>query len=275
MRPFLKCLIPTLLLAAASAAHAADIEDRFEDRDILLTVPERLPPEGQRAVIFALHGGGGNATHLRKRITLDEVAEKHGFIVAYLNGTDAGDVLPGMMHAWNTGGSCCGLPVRDKVDDIGYITRAVGYITKKYGVASGKVFATGHSNGSIMTQVMMCKVGLFDAAVTLSGPLNPELERCPAAKGRRILAIHGELDENVPVIGGRGTKGPTKVQQDVIFGAEAHAKEVFEKYGASYTIEIVPGTDHALTHLNDAITEKQGMSVGEKEARFFGLIDAR
>ena len=37
--------------------------------------------------------------------------------------------------------------------------------------------------------------------------LNIQNENCAAAGEKIILAIHAEIDKNVPVAGGRGTKG--------------------------------------------------------------------
>ncbi len=83
-------------------AHSENVgQDSFHGRDMILYVPSHLPPQGQRSMVVALHGGGGNAQYIQDHLKMDGVAEKYGFIVAYLNGTDAAPRLPGKMKAWN------------------------------------------------------------------------------------------------------------------------------------------------------------------------------
>jgi len=41
--------------------------------------------------------------------------------------------------------------------------------------------------------------------------------------------------------------------------------------GATYTLDIVPGADHMLEHIDAAIQRTDGMTIAEKSARFFGI----
>jgi len=260
----MKHLLTAVFLLLASPAFA--VSDSFEGRDITLTQPQNLPPAGQRALVVVLHGGGGNSDHIQRNLGMDAVAEKHGFMVAYLNGTRAGKLLPARMRAWNAGGGCCGLPEKSGVDDISYIVGAARYIQQKYGIDPNRIYGMGHSNGAIMTQTLICKAGLYSAAVPISGPLNIGGD-CPAARVRHIVAVHGENDLNVPISGGFGTKGVT----DIDFRSQAYSQQVFTQYGATYQLDAVQGADHALTHIDTAIRKRDGISLAEKAAEFFGL----
>ena len=221
-------------------------------------------------MLVALHGGGGNARFMKEHLNIDAVAEKDEFIVAYLNGSPAMRVMTNRMFAWNSGNGCCGQAAETNADDVGYIHDAVAYLAQKYGVDPQRIYVTGHSNGAMMAQKMLCMTDVFTAGVTMSGPLANDVTQCPAAKGRRILAIHGAADENVPLAGGIGTKGPQKAKE-IPYRSEASAKALFEQSGASYTLEVVPDTDHALEHLDAAITKTQGVSIAQKIAKFLGL----
>ena len=269
-RLFLPGFVAGILLAF-SPATARDETESFGGRDMIVHVPDRLPPSGTRALVVVLHGGLGNAGRIAGRqsesgLNMDDVADKHGFIVVYLNGT-AATRLGGKMLAWNAGGGCCGQPFRNNVDDVGYIRGAVGWLAGKYGIDRKRVFGTGHSNGAVMTQRLMCETTLYAAAISISGPIGADTTQCPAARGHRILAIHGADDQNVPVAGGRGTKGVS----GVTFGSEEHARQVFAASGASYTLQIVPGADHMLDHISAAILKTEDISLAEKSARFFGI----
>ncbi len=56
-------------------AHTQNVlQDRFDGRDMILYVPSRLPPQGQRGMVVALHGGGGNAQFIQDHLKMDGVA---------------------------------------------------------------------------------------------------------------------------------------------------------------------------------------------------------
>jgi poly(3-hydroxybutyrate) depolymerase len=252
-------------------AHTENIlKDTYGNRDMILYVPSHLPEPGQRSLVVALHGGMGNAQFMQDHLKMDGVAEKYGFIVAYLNGSPASQRLPNRFHAWNAGKGCCGEPYTEKVDDIGYITGAVLYLEKKYGIDPARVFGTGHSNGAMMTETLMCETNLYQKAVSLAGSLMAEVDRCPAARGKVILAIHGKNDQNVPPGGGRGTKGVTNIS----YRSEADSQAKFQDSGGTYDILWVD-SDHSLEHMAAAVQKSEGISLAEKEARFFGLSQKR
>jgi len=271
---FRNCLLLMLVAAAIAptSASAADSVDHYGGRDMIVHVPARLPASGSRALVVVLHGGMGNADRIANRqsesgLNMDAEADQDGFIVVYLNGT-AVTRLPGArMLGWNAGGGCCGQPARNGIDDIAYISGAVGYLAGKYGVDRARVFGIGHSNGAMMTQRVLCETDLYQAGVAISGPLNLPVTHCTAARGKRILAIHGADDQNVPIAGGRGTQGLAQVA----WSSEERAKQVMTGSGARYDLQIVPGVDHLLDHLSAAIAKSEGVTIAKKAAIFFGL----
>ena len=256
----------------ALGAHSQNVvQDRFNGRDLILYVPSRLPPAGQRGMVVALHGGGGNAQYIQDHLKMDGVAERNEFIVAYLNGSDASLRLPSKMKAWNAGNGCCGEPYKNKVDDIGYITGAVQYLVHKYAVNPKRVYGIGHSNGAMMTQTLMCETNVYSKAISLAGSLMADVVMCPNARGKILLAIHGADDRNVPPSGGRGSKGVTNIE----YKSEASSRAMFESSGGKYSIQWLPGTDHSLEHIGATIQEREGISLAEKAARFFGLAQSK
>ena len=253
-------------------AHSQSVvQDSFNGRDMLLYIPVHLPPQGQRGMVVALHGGGGNAQFIQDHLKMDGVAERHGFIVAYLNGSDAAARLSGKMKAWDAGNGCCGEPYKNKVDDVGYITGAVHYLVQKYSVNPDRVYGIGHSNGAMMTQTLMCETNLYQSAISLAGALMAEVDICPAARGKTILALHGTKDANVPPTGGKGTKGVT----NIAYKSEANSKSMFESSGGKYIIQWLQDTDHDLEHMGATIQKTENISLAEKAARFFGLAQEK
>jgi polyhydroxybutyrate depolymerase len=275
LRPALPPTLIAALLTWGATAHAGDSTISYGGREIIVYTPAHLPASGTRALVVVLHGGLGNAARIAGRqsesgLNMDAVADRDGFIVAYLNGTPVTRFMGDRMLGWNAGGGCCGLSAQNDIDDVRYIQGAVGDLIGRYGIERDRVFAIGHSNGAMMAQRLACESTLLSAAVAISGPLNLDIARCPDAAGRRILAIHGADDANVPIQGGRGSKG----YSGVAFKSESYAKQVFTASGGSYTLQVVPGADHMLDHIDAAILSAEKESIAEKAARFFGLSPA-
>lgn len=269
----MKCwmlILVVLLAAAATTAASANIEThRDGGRDTQVYVPLHLAPQKQRGVVVVLHGGLGNAERIADAkseagINFDAQAEKDGFVVAYLNGTGVMRFFQSHMLGWNAG-ACCGLPAQNNVDDVAYIRGAVANLEKRYDIAPGHAFVIGHSNGAMMALRMMCETHVFAAAVSISGAL--EVNRCPAASGTKVLAIHGADDKNVPVAGGEGPRGLSHVN----FNSEAYTAGVLREAGAQYDLKIVPGADHFLNNIDAQLRKTDGLSVAQEAVRFFGI----
>lgn len=256
---------------AAQSAGAVSVAEQLAGRPALVHVPAKLPVGRERKLVIVLHGGLGNADLIavrrtESRLNLDAAADQSGFIVAYLNGTRAGRLLPEDMRAWNAG-ICCGLPQRSGVDDEDYIRRAVAVLAARYSILSNHVFAVGHSNGSMMALAMICRTDVFAAVVAISGPLALPLDRCPAARGKRVLALHGLQDENVPLAGGYGRRSIARVN----FPAQSRSKDVFELSGAHYALEVLSDAGHRVSTIDDNIRRTQNIGLPEKIVKFFQI----
>ncbi len=238
----------------------------FNNRVIDLYVPATLPPSGARSLLVVLHGGMGNSAGVRRSLDMDGMADRYGFLIAYLNGTPSR--ASDRMRIWNAG-ECCGLAQRENVDDVGYITAAVRLLEQTYGVDPGRVYGLGHSNGAMMTQRVMCETGLYQAAVPIAGPLELDTRSCPAARGKRIMAIHGTSDENVPIAGGRG-----KGVAGVAFRSEDETKRIFERSGTSYRLLTVENASHDPASIREAMA-RSGGSMSEEIVRFLGLAQSK
>jgi polyhydroxybutyrate depolymerase len=268
-------MFAALLLHASSAPAAMQsvTDETYGGRSLIVYVPSHLPEQGTRALVVVLHGGLGNAQRIESSqsesgLNMDAVAERDGFIVAYLNGTPVTRRLGADKLGWNAGGGCCGQPAEKSVDDVRYIRGAVEHLAGQYGIDRNRIFGIGHSNGAMMTQRVMCETGLYAAAVPISGPLNIGGVNCSAARGKRLLAIHGAEDANVPISGGPGTQGISRA----VYNSEERTRQSFVSSGASYDLLVLQGVDHRLEHIEQAIQHSEGRSIAEKAAQFFGLV---
>jgi poly(3-hydroxybutyrate) depolymerase len=270
MKTVLRVLAAVVALGCGPA-FAKTQTQRYSGRDMLVHVPPGKP----RALVIVLHGGLGNAERIERRMNeagmnLDTLAGKYGFAVAYLNGTPITRFMDAPVFGWNAG-ACCGMPVANKIDDAAYIAGAVTDLLSRYHIPRDRAFVIGHSNGAMMALRMMCETRTFAAAMSISGALEANDTVCPAAKGARVLAIHGAADENVPVAGGPGAQGLLMFN----YNSEAYTAKIFRNSGATYDLKIMPGADHALEGIDSALQKSDGLSIGDEAVRFFDLASAR
>jgi polyhydroxybutyrate depolymerase len=266
-----------VLGSSAPASPAAsdsprDVEQTYAGRNLYVHVPSQVPTAGTRALVIVLHGGLGNAERIlsgqaERGLNLDAAADQSGFVVAYLNGTQVARLLGADKRGWNAGGGCCGLSASSNVDDVAYIRGAVDMLVSRYSIDPRRVYGIGHSNGAMMVMRMMCETDTLAAAISIAGPLNVDGEQCSAAHGKRVLGIHGELDQNVPIAGGVGPKGISRVS----FKSEERTRRILMKAGIEYELQTLPGVDHFLNHIEDALQRTEGHSIAQKAARYFGL----
>jgi polyhydroxybutyrate depolymerase len=269
--PIVLGVCTTLNWGCANASQT--VTQTLDGRSAVLFLPTSMPPMGARALVVVLHGGLGNAQRVssgrsESALNMNDVADREGFVVAYLNGTPVTRFLGADKLGWNAG-NCCGLPADKNVNDVGYLEAAVRAISKEYGIAPQRVFGIGHSNGAMMTQRVMCESTLYAAAVAVSGPLDSGATSCPAAAGKRILAIHGEDDQNVPIDGGRGTKGLLRAN----FASQAHTVNVWKNSGATYELEVIKGADHSVDAISTQLLKLENQTLAQKAARFFGTLE--
>jgi polyhydroxybutyrate depolymerase len=172
-----------------TSLHTINVGGR--DRVYRLYKPAGLPASAPLVVM--LHGYSGSAVQAERDYKWDELADSAKFVVAYPNGID---------RAWNVnGGGCCGPPARQGVDDVAFITAAVADIGKNIGIASSRVYASGISNGGIMSYTLACNTGVFAAI----GPdAATQLDPCRSPHPTSVMHIHGTADPLVPYKGGQG-----------------------------------------------------------------------
>lgn len=144
-------------------------------------------------LVVMMHGVSGSAREAEKDYHWDGLADSGKFVVAYPDGLD---------HAWNVDGqTCCGRSGREGVDDVGFISAAVADIAKNVGIDTAKVYATGMSNGGIMSYTLACTTEIFAAIGPVAGT---QLNACRTPHPMSVMHIHGTADELVPYGGGPG-----------------------------------------------------------------------
>ncbi len=153
-------------------------------------------------LLIAMHGGLGSGLQFRDNSGFDELAETNGFIVAYPDGIRILERRDN--RVWN-GGACCGVAGegRQNVDDVGFIAAVIEEISAAYPVDPARVFATGHSNGAIMSYRLACELADTIVAIAFqSGSI--EVDECAPSRPVSVLHLHGLADTNINLDGGPG-----------------------------------------------------------------------
>jgi len=141
--------------------------------------------------VVMLHGAFGDGQQAENSYGWDQLADNANFVVAYPDGVG---------HTWNAHG-CCGTAAQEYIDDVGFITTMVGEISAAMPIDQSRVYATGISNGGIMTYALACNSGIFAAI----GPdAATQLDPCPTPHPTSVIHIHGTDDRLVPYNGGQG-----------------------------------------------------------------------
>jgi len=178
------------------------------DRTYLVHMPAALP-KGPVPLVVVLHGGAGSAAGAAKQTHFDAEADAGGFIAVYPNGTGRSGFLMRRadrqgLYTWNAG-NCCGYAQEHEVDDVGFIRALVAEVEKDYSIDSKRIYATGLSNGAMMSYRLACEASdLFAAVGAVSGGI--EDPQCSPAQPVSVIHIHGSADENIPLAGGVGKK---------------------------------------------------------------------
>jgi polyhydroxybutyrate depolymerase len=179
------------------------------DRTYRLYKPKGLPASAPLVVM--LHGGFGNGAQAERSYGWDGLADSSKVIVAYPDGLN---------RAWNVnGGGCCGRPAREGIDDVGFITATVADIGKNLSIDASRVYATGMSNGAIMSYTLACRTDIFAAIGPVAGT---QLNQCRSPHPASVMHIHGTADRLVRYGGGPGRgvaliNGPSAADLDALW----------------------------------------------------------
>lgn len=170
-------------------------------RKYLLHVPPQYNGTTSLPVVIYLHGSGGNA-ETAKKDKLNRSADKFGFILLAPEATGESK-LGKVRGTWNGGhwdtGTCCG-----DADDVGFVAQMLDEIEKKLKIDTKRIFATGLSNGGLMTNRLACDLSDRIAAIATVAPAAIPSE-CHPRRLIPVMDIHGTADTCNPFDGSKPT----------------------------------------------------------------------
>ncbi|QHT65496.1 phospholipase [Rhodocytophaga rosea] len=166
------------------------------NRAYTIHLPANYYESSDFSLIIALHGGGGNPRQFENTSRLSEKADAAGFIVVYPEGT-------GVFPTWNAG-MCCGYAASQDINDVKFISLLIDQLVSAYKINPGKIYATGHSNGGMMSYRLACELSDKIAAIAPNGCTMVVSQLCSPKRAVPILHMHSVNDQHVPYKGGTG-----------------------------------------------------------------------
>jgi poly(3-hydroxybutyrate) depolymerase len=176
-------------------------------RQVAIYVPNSYQPGAGVPLVFALHGGGGDASKMydpEKRIV--EYAESRGFIAVFPNGLPRPDAPAGSENYY------WGDPV-----NIGFMNQLIDLMTNHFTIDSRRVYFVGFSGGAKLCYQLAADPAIsarIAAIATVAGdmgskrtdpPTSPWEIIDPAASGgapMSALLLQGGEDRRLPAMGG-------------------------------------------------------------------------
>src|SRR5581483_7069562 len=161
-----------------------------KSREYRVFRPDSLPAKASMVLMF--HGGFGTAEQAEKDYGWDELAQREHVLLVYPNGVN---------HAWAVGGGCCGTPGSTGVDDVAFVKAVVAEVKNLVPVDDSRIYATGMSNGALMSYRLACDTTVFAAIAPVAGTV---LGSCEKPAPISLIHIHGLADDNIPFDGSPG-----------------------------------------------------------------------
>lgn len=195
------------LISAAPPHLTSSVTGRLKAGGLLRTyrlyVPKAFNKSKPVPLIIALHGGGGSGENMEAFTVgrFNELAEQEGFLVVY---PDAVKYRLAKRN-WNDGRGILRYPAqRDNVDDVGFIRALIDKLIAEYNVDPHRVYATGPSNGGIMTLRLGCELSdkLAAIAPVIGSIAEPLAATCRPTHALPMLMINGTDDPLISWEGG-------------------------------------------------------------------------
>lgn len=182
-------------------SSAWSMQSDGKDRTFRVYVPANLETNTPVPMVVMLHGGFGSGNQAEKAYNWDQLADKEGFVVLYPDG---------LRRTWNAG-ECCGFASKKNIDDVGFILDVIDAVSERIAIDQTRVYATGISNGGMMSYRLACETDRFAAIAPVAATIQVD---CADPAPISVLHIHGLEDPLVrfdgePGEGAANVDGPS------------------------------------------------------------------
>ena len=188
-------LIPNNVVQAGICEGKTGIPGTFErtivsddwGRTYLLHVPTLYEGNAPVPLILNFHGLGHSGEYQADYTDMSSKADVENFIVIYPDG---------LAMSWNADG-CCPPAMLYDIDDVGFALDLVDAISEEYCIDPDRIYATGSSNGGMLSHRLACEasnvfaaIGVASASITTSA--------CNPPRPVPVIQTQGTVDPIVP-----------------------------------------------------------------------------
>lgn len=185
-------------------------QDGGVDRVFNVHVPPAYDGTSATPVVLNFHGNGSTAAQQAGLVSdMNTVADEEGFIAVHPNGLRATDLgktsyvnTTTNPRSWNAGNCCPDMSFFD-TDDVGFVSGMIDVLEEALCVDAKRVYATGLSNGGMISYRLACDLSERIAAIAPVGAINAATT-CTPARPVPVMHFHGTADAVVPYHGGSG-----------------------------------------------------------------------
>ena len=165
------------------------------ERSYFIHIPEGLTSQDALPLVFVFHGYQESDTSARNYTGFDQIADANSFIVVYPNGSGSSST-----RSWN-GSGCCGYALQNEVDEPAFVRAILADVETLLSVDAKRIYATGFSNGALLSYRLACEMSDTFAAVAPAGGVLM-YEPCAPQQPVSLMHVHGMQDSVVPFEGG-------------------------------------------------------------------------
>jgi polyhydroxybutyrate depolymerase len=170
---------------SSTASRTVTLQVDGRERSYLLEPALTIPAGRKAALVAVLHQEGGTPEGVAKETALQEL-RRSGATLVYPAGVD---------HSWDAG-NCCGMPSRQRVDDVRFLDAVFKDAARQTPVDQRHQALVGYSSGGMLTYHYVCaRPGRLAVAVVVSGSLESSCD--PGISVPELLTLHGKADGTI------------------------------------------------------------------------------
>jgi polyhydroxybutyrate depolymerase len=186
-------------------------------------------------LVLLFHGGGGEGARILSTTGFASKADQEDFIVVAPDGAD---------RHWNDGRGTANAGI----DDVGFVRQLIVDLKSRLPIDPKRIYATGVSNGGILTQRLGCELSDTLAAIGPdAGPMAANLLSSCQPGPIAVVGIQGGADPGIPLEGGEMGGG----RDMAIGGIAASAAQTMNLWATVNGCKLTPNVANLPPSVND------------------------
>jgi polyhydroxybutyrate depolymerase len=218
----------------AQGTTSATLTSGGLERTYLVHLPPGYNGKTPLPLVLVLHGATESPENVERLSGMSEKADRENFIAVYPRGT-------GTLPTWNSG-ACCAYAMKEHIDDVAFFHALLDKLQNQYAIDAKRIYATGISNGGMMSYRLACEMS--DTIAAISPVEGSQDIACTPAHPVSVIVFHGTADHLVPFNGGStpyqmGSKrSDTPVAETVAFWVKQDGCSAIAKHEVSSEVRV-------------------------------------